>query len=77
MNSSDIRLIHGEAIEEMKKLIAESVKVDAIITDPPQEKTACKWDVIIPFEPMWECIRGLRKTGPRLYYLGMSRIQAC
>lgn len=56
-----IRLIHGEAIEEMTKLIQEGVKVDAIITDPPQGKTACKWDVIIPFEPMWKCIKGLRK----------------
>lgn len=44
-----IRLIHGEAIEEMQKLIQEGVKVDAVITDPPQGKTACKWDVIIPF----------------------------
>lgn len=29
------KLIHGEALEEMQKLIDEGVKVDAIITDPP------------------------------------------
>ena len=30
-----LRLICGDALEEMDKLIKESVKVDAIITDPP------------------------------------------
>lgn len=28
--------------------------IDAIITDLPYGTTACKWDNIIPFEPMWE-----------------------
>ena len=31
----DCNLIHGEALEEMDKLIAQGVQVDAIITDPP------------------------------------------
>lgn len=30
-----IRLIHGDAIEEMNKLIVEGIAIDAIITDPP------------------------------------------
>jgi DNA modification methylase len=30
-----IKLIHGDCLEKMDKLIAEGVKVDAIITDPP------------------------------------------
>lgn len=29
------RLIHWEALAEMDKLIAENIKVDAIICDPP------------------------------------------
>ncbi len=32
---NNIQLIHGEALEEMDKLIANGIKVDAIITDPP------------------------------------------
>ena len=28
--------------------------IDAIITDLPYGSTQCKWDVVIPFEPMWE-----------------------
>jgi site-specific DNA-methyltransferase (adenine-specific) len=30
--------------------------IDCIITDPPYGTTACKWDTVIPFEPMWERI---------------------
>ena len=28
--------------------------VDCIICDPPYGTTACKWDNVIPFEPLWE-----------------------
>lgn len=28
-------------------------KVDAVITDPPYGTTQCKWDVVIPFQQMW------------------------
>lgn len=35
MKNENIRLIQGDCIEWMDKLVAEGVKVDAIITDPP------------------------------------------
>ena len=28
--------------------------VDMILCDLPYGTTACKWDIIIPFEPLWE-----------------------
>jgi len=34
---------------------------DAIITDLPYGTTACKWDVVIPFAPMWEQVKRLCK----------------
>lgn len=34
-------------------------KVDLILTDPPYGTTSCKWDTIIPFKQMWECINQL------------------
>lgn len=34
---------------------------DAIITDLPYGTTACKWDTIIPFEPMWAQVKRLLK----------------
>lgn len=52
-------LIHGDCLEEMPKLIREGQKVDLILTDLPYGTTACKWDNIIPFEPMWDCINQL------------------
>ena len=49
-----IKLYKGDCLEIMDKLIAEGVKVDAIIADLPYGTTACKWDVIIPFDKLWE-----------------------
>jgi len=46
----DLRL--GDCLEVMKDI--PDASVDAIITDPPYGTTACKWDSVIPFEPMWE-----------------------
>jgi site-specific DNA-methyltransferase (adenine-specific) len=34
---------------------------DAIITDLPYGTTACKWDVIIPFDAMWKQVKRLCK----------------
>lgn len=50
MNKID--LIHGDCLEKMKGI--ESGSVDLILTDPPYGTMACKWDSVIPFEPMWE-----------------------
>jgi site-specific DNA-methyltransferase (adenine-specific) len=47
------KLILGDCLKEMDKLIEQGIKVDAIITDPPYGTTACKWDTAIPFEDMW------------------------
>ena len=54
-----MRLIQGDCLEEMDKLIQEGVKVDMVLTDPPYGTTACKWDSVIPFEHMWKCLNGL------------------
>ena len=79
-----MRLIHGDCIEEMDKLIKEGVKVDAIITDPPYGTTACKWDSVIPFDEMWKCLEKLRNDNasvvlfgsePFSTYLRMSNIK--
>ena len=42
-----IELIHGDCLEEMKKIPDGSV--DLVLTDPPYGTTACKWDTVIPF----------------------------
>lgn len=50
MNS--IKLIKGDCLEKMKEI--EDKSVDMILCDLPYGTTACKWDTIIPFEPLWE-----------------------
>ena len=35
--------------------------VDMVLTDPPYGTTACKWDSIIPLEPMWEQLKRVIK----------------
>ena len=56
---SEMNLIHGECLEEMAKLPDGSV--DMVLTDPPYGTTACKWDSVIPFEPMWEQLKRITK----------------
>ena len=66
---SNYKLINGDCIEEMKKLANDGVKVDMVLTDPPYGTTACKWDSVIPFEPMWEGLEKITyKTTPILLF---------
>jgi len=46
-----IKLIQGDCLERMKEILDGSV--DMVLADPPYGTTACKWDSIIPLEPMW------------------------
>jgi DNA modification methylase len=52
-------VLHGEALTEMRRLIARGVKVQACITDEPYEVTDCVWDKAIPFKPMWKFLKRL------------------
>ena len=52
-------LIHADCLEAMKHIADGSV--DAIIADLPYGMTACKWDTVIPFEPLWEAYRRIIK----------------
>jgi len=56
---SNFQLYHGDCLEILPTLPAGSV--DAIIGDIPYGTTACSWDVVIPFEPMWECVEHVLK----------------
>ena len=47
-----IELIQGDCLEKMKDIPDGSI--DMILCDLPYGTTACKWDVIIPFDPLWE-----------------------
>lgn len=52
-------LHHGDCLEKMK-LIPDG-SVDMVLCDLPYGTTACKWDVVIPFEPLWKEYRRVCK----------------
>ncbi len=50
----EIRLIKGDCIVEMQKLIDEGVKVDMVLTDPPYGVLSLKWDKQLINNAMWD-----------------------
>jgi DNA modification methylase len=57
-----IDLYNADCLEKMKDISDGSI--DLVLTDPPYGTTACKWDTVIPFEPMWaEIWRVLKPNG--------------
>ena len=63
-----IDLRQGDCLELMKDIPDDSV--DMVLTDPPYGTTACKWDSIIPFEPMWEQLRRIIKPNGAIVLFG-------
>jgi len=57
--SENVWLMQGDCLERMKEI--DDGSVDAVIADPPYGTTACKWDSIIPLEPMWEQLKRVIK----------------
>lgn len=58
----------GDCLQVMKDIPDKSI--DAIITDPPYGTTACKWDSVIPFEPMWEQLKRIIKPNGAIVLFG-------
>ena len=55
----NIKLYNGNCLNVMP--LIEGSSVDLIAVDPPYGTTQNKWDIIIPFEPMWEQIKRVLK----------------
>lgn len=61
-------LLHGDCLEIMRTVPAQSV--DMVLTDPPYGTTACKWDSIIPLEPMWAQLKRIIKPNGAILLFG-------
>lgn len=60
----EINKIYNEDCLEGMKRIADG-SIDMVLCDLPYGTTRCKWDTIIPFEPLWEQYRRVIKpNGP-------------
>ena len=63
-----MKLIMGDCLEVMKDIPDGSV--DMVLADPPYGTTACKWDSIIPLEPMWEQLNRVIKPDGAIVIFG-------
>ena len=55
-------------MELMKNIPSGSI--DLILTDPPYGTTNCRWDTVIPFEPMWEQLNRIIKPNGAICLFG-------
>ena len=63
-----VELIHGDCLEVMPTLTDKSI--DMILCDLPYGTTACKWDTIIPFEPLWKQYKRIIKDNGAIVLFG-------
>lgn len=63
-----IDLIHGDCLVEMPAIPDKSV--DMVLCDLPYGTTACKWDVVIPFDKLWEQYRRIVKDNGAIVLFG-------
>ena len=61
-------VIQGDCLEVMKGIPDKSI--DMILADLPYGTTACKWDTIIPFEPLWEQYERIIKDNGAIVLFG-------
>ena len=59
MTDWTVDLMLGDCLEMMGEI--EDGSVDMVLCDPPYGTTACKWDAVIPFEPMWAAVKRVLK----------------
>lgn len=65
---SEIELSQGDCLELMKGIPDGSI--DMILADLPYGTTAIKWDVIIPFEKLWEHYKRIIKHNGAIVLFG-------
>lgn len=65
-----MQLFNGDCLEVMKNIPDKSV--DMVLCDLPYGTTACKWDNVIPFEPMWEHLNRIIKDNGAICLFGIE-----
>jgi len=61
-------LMLGDCLERMREIPDGSV--DMILCDLPYGTTACSWDTVIPFEPLWEQYKRIVKPKSAIVLFG-------
>lgn len=61
-------LFNDDCLEIMKNIPDKSI--DMILCDLPYGTTACKWDTVIPFEPLWQQYNRIIKNNGAIALFG-------
>ena len=65
---NQIQIKQGDCLELMKEIPDKSI--DMVLCDLPYGTTACKWDSVIPFEPLWEQYKRIIKDNGAIVLFG-------
>jgi len=68
MSEGKKEILLGDCLELMKDIPNGSI--DMILCDLPYGTTACKWDTVIPFEPLWEQYNRIIKDNGAIVLFG-------
>ena len=63
-----ITLINNDCLIAMKDIPDGSI--DMILSDLPYGLSSCKWDVVVPFEPLWEQYKRIIKSDSAILLFG-------
>ena len=66
--NNDFKLFRGDCLEIMKDIPDKSI--DMILCDLPYGTTGCKWDTVIPFEPLWQHYKRIIKVRGAMVLFG-------
>ena len=69
-----INLTLGDCLNKMKEI--ETKHIDLVLTDPPYGTTQCKWDSVIPFEPMWKELKRIIKDNGCIILFAQDKFTA-
>lgn len=59
IRNENVWIMHGDCIERMPQIPTNSI--DMVLADIPYGTTNCKWDCVIPLEPMWQQLQRIIK----------------
>ena len=65
----------GDCLIEMNKIADKSV--DMILCDLPYGTTKCKWDIVIPFQPLWKHYERIIKDNGSIVLTAQQPFTAC
>lgn len=69
------RIYNGDCLTGMRRIPDGSV--DAIICDLPYGSTACAWDSVIPFEPLWQQFHRVCKPNANIVLFAAGLFTHC